>query len=225
MKSLLLPIQYYIEGLLFGRRCASCKKGGATLCTACFLAIPPAPPSDSDSIYALYSYSDPLIQHAVWSLKYHHRGALVKTLIEKSDDTLKDSIADILQTGTPQPIIFVPIPQYKKKQNTRGFNHSERIAAWMSHLFPGSTVAPLLCKKVETLPQSHVGKKEERIKNIAQAFSLNENCTIDPATLYVIVDDVTTTGATLCEAFRVFHTVGSSNVIGIALAHGYKQRQ
>lgn len=225
MKSLLLPIQYYIEGLLFGRQCASCKKGGVALCTDCFSAIPPAPPNEDARMYSLYNYSDPLIQHAVWNLKYHHQGSLVQSLIEKSDDILKDIVADILQTGSSQPIIFVPIPQYKKKHTTRGFNHSERIARWMAQLFPDSSVRPLIHKKIETLPQSHIEKKEDRIKNITHAFSFDENYTTDPTALYIVVDDVTTTGATLREAFRVFDTHGITTVIGITLAHGYKQRQ
>lgn len=225
MKSLLLPIQYYIERLLFGRRCLGCKTPGTALCAKCLLAIPAAPPCDDSRISALYSYSNPLIQKAIWDLKYHHQGSVAKILIEKASDALHDIIADVLQTAIPQHIVLVPIPQYKKKRSKRGFNHSERIAIWMTHLFPGATTLPLLVKETETIPQSHIAQKEDRFKNVDHTFSINPIYTVNPTTLYIVVDDVTTTGATCKEAFRILTNEGAVSILGIAIAHGYKHHE
>lgn len=42
---------------------------------------------------------------------------------------------------------------------------------------------------------------------------------VDPSATYVVIDDVTTTGATLQDAARALTEAGASRIISIALAH------
>lgn len=223
MKSFVLPIQHYIKTLLFGNRCYGCGKNGNALCLSCFSTIKPSLPTESTDTYALYAYNDPLVHRALWDLKYHHRGLLMRALIAHSNDAVQTLLSDILQSPHQETAVLVPIPQYKTKQYQRGFNQSEMVATWLSAHHEGFVIQNLLVKTKQTTPQSHITSKQERLANIRGVFSCAPETTIDPSLLYIVIDDVTTTGATLSEALSVLKTHGATRVIGLAIAHGYKQ--
>lgn len=223
MKSFVLPIQHYIRTLLFGNHCYGCGKSSSSLCLSCFSRLEPSIPPEHADIYALYAYNDPLVHKALWDLKYHHQGVLMRAIVTHSSDSVQTLISEILQSPHQESVILVPIPQYKKKQHRRGFNQSEMIATWFSADHADLTIQNLLVKTKETLPQSHITNKAQRLSNISGAFSLAPGKIVDPALLYIVIDDVTTTGATLSEALSVLKAHGATRVIGLAIAHGYKQ--
>jgi competence protein ComFC len=74
----------------------------------------------------------------------------------------------------------------------------------------------LLIREVATKPQVGL-KREERLKNIKSAFSLNPKYNIQN-TLYIIFDDVYTTGTTIKEACRVLKKAGAEEVWGLTIA-------
>lgn len=224
MKSVLLPIQHALERLFFGSHCQSCKKPGNPLCLQCLQTIPLAKPTEHPAIYGIYDYGNKIVHDAIWSLKYYHRGALAKALAENAKDIIEEIIFEALQSTSPEKIILVPIPQYKKKQQKRGINQSEKIAHWITTLTPHTNVVTVLQKDKETLPQSHITHRTERLHNIANSFSLTPHTLIEPQTLYILIDDVTTTGATFLEGVRVLKENGAEKVLAIALAHGFKSR-
>lgn len=224
MKSFLLPIQHALEKLLFGSRCQSCKKPGKALCFSCLQKIPLAKATEHPDIYGLYDYGNSFVHDAIWSLKYHHRGSGAKALTEHAREMIQEVIFEALQSASPEKIVLVPIPQYKKKQQKRGINQSEKIAEWLSAYIDHSSVAILLHKDRETIPQARIGHRAGRIKNVAQTFSLEKGVLIQKNILYIVVDDVTTTGATFLEGMRVLKEQGAEKIIAIALAHGYKAR-
>lgn len=224
MKSLLLPIQYALEKLLFGSRCQSCKRPGNDLCFSCLQKIPLAKATEHADIYGIYDYGNHIVHDAIWSLKYYHKGVVAKALTEHAHEIIQEIIFETLQSSSPENIILVPIPQYKKKQQKRGVNQSEKIAQWIATHIDHSSVAILLHKDRETIPQARIGHRADRIKNVAQTFSLESGVLIQKNVLYILVDDVTTTGATFLEGMRVLREHGAEKVIAIALAHGYRTR-
>lgn len=226
MKKLLFTIQAYIGRLFFGGSCAGCGAIGPAICSSCLSSIPLSADTEHLGIYGLYNYGHPLVSHAIWNLKYSHRGQEAKLLSEKAQELITDIISDQLQSTTPEKIVFVPIPQYKKKTQSRGFNQSVLVANWFSKEVPMTSVQELLDKYKETLPQSHISSKEGRIKNIHDTMRIRGGVYPPPGgkQIYVIVDDVTTTGATFLEAMRALKSAGAKHIICIALAHGYKRR-
>jgi predicted amidophosphoribosyltransferase len=172
--------------------------------------------------FRLYDYGNPLVSHAVWNLKYRHRGAEMKLLTMKASGLISEIIAEELQSIQSQELILVPIPQYKTKTRTRGFNQSEVIASWMTHVLPDAHIERVLEKITETLPQSHLSDKKARMKNITGVMRATKE--LNKNKIYIVIDDVTTTGATFLEAVRVLKAGGAKHILCIALAHGYKKR-
>ncbi len=222
MKTLLFTIQSYIDRFIFGSRCAGCETPGASICQKCLEKIPLSCATDHKSIYGLYDYGNPLVSHSIWSLKYHHRGALAKTLAKKGSGVLSEIIGDELQSEGAQSIVCVPIPQHRAKTRVRGFNQSHLIARWFAQELPNTSVVTLLEKTRETLPQSHLSDRNQRMKNTHDTMRASR--ALSATTLYLVVDDVTTTGATFLEAMRALRFAGARNILCIALAHGYKRR-
>ena len=226
MKNPLFTIQSaswrIINQFLFGSRCAGCHTPGPAICQKCLLLIPLSDITEHDGIYGLYDYGNPIVSHSIWNLKYRHRGQEAKLLASKASGLISEIVAEHLQSEKPETIVLVPVPQYKKKTQKRGFNQSEVIASWMTKVLPDSKIENILEKITETLPQSHISDKKARLRNIDGTMRAIKQ--LDGRKIYIVIDDVTTTGATFLEATRALRSAGAKNILSIALAHGYKRR-
>jgi predicted amidophosphoribosyltransferase len=74
----------------------------------------------------------------------------------------------------------------------------------------------VLIRARATLPQTSLGRKD-REKNVAGCFKAA--FPFDRALSYIILDDVTTTGATLRAAADAFIAAGADRIKLVALAH------
>lgn len=88
-------------------------------------------------------------------------------------------------------ICFIPMTEKAKKK--RGYNQSEIMAKELS-VKSGVPVFYGIVKKHETPRQATLGR-EERLKNLTEAFSVTDKKAVNGKKI-VIVDDVTTTGST-----------------------------
>jgi ComF family protein len=191
--------------LLFPERCALCNTPGIALCTVCQKTIPPAHTIYSiENAVALYDYKHPIVRKAIWELKYFHKSTLAKALVEASTIPIKG------------PFVLVPIPQHYTKTFLRGFNQSALIAKWIQNLIPETTVSNVLKKVKATDAQAKTQSKVERAENMAGTM-ISRN-TLDPNVVYVLVDDVITTGSTTTEASRALRAAGAEHIYSIAIA-------
>lgn len=109
------------------------------------------------------------------------------------------------------PVVLVPIPLSSERRRARGSNQVEAILRYAAPSFP---VQHLLTRTRDTRPQTEQSA-EARFRNVAGAFSANP---LDPIPTYLIIDDVTTTGATLQDAARALHEAGAKHIRLLALA-------
>ena len=119
-----------------------------------------------------------------------------------------------------EPSVFIPIPLHEGKIKKRGYNQAKQLAEGLAKRFDVSVVD---CLKRVKSTKTQVGlTKEERRKNIEQAFAL-QGTVSEPLQKYqqvFLVDDVVTSGATLQEAAKVLKKAGFTKVWGVTLAHG-----
>jgi predicted amidophosphoribosyltransferase len=207
---------------IFPPSCAGCGTRGTALCNICFAKLSPAKKSEFSTIHALYDYGDPVVRRIIHDCKYRGRSAAFELLAQRSVPAAFELISDQLMSEAMHPdYCFVPIP-LERAHRFRGFNQSALIASIFSS-GNTSTIAHLLRYTRHTIPQVHVRSKTARIKNRFGAFTTSGP--IDSATLYIVVDDVTTTGATLIDAMRALREAGATNVCALALAHGYAPKK
>jgi predicted amidophosphoribosyltransferase len=119
MKNLIFTIQSaswrIINQLLFGISCFNCGKPGSYICKKCLDTIKLSDSTEYPGIYGLYDYGSPLISHSIWNLKYKHKGQEARLLLKKASVMVTEIIAEHLQSESIQEIIFVPVPQYKRR--------------------------------------------------------------------------------------------------------------
>lgn len=106
-------------------------------------------------------------------------------------------------------IVLVPLPTIRKHIRERGFDHTLRLCFELENFLQkrlddfGISVEyqSLLVRKNKTV---QVGKeKKERVKQAEKAYGILEGVEIENKTLYILVDDVTTTGASLAAAKKI----------------------
>ncbi|HEU4689680.1 MAG TPA: phosphoribosyltransferase family protein, partial [Vicinamibacterales bacterium] len=97
------------------------------------------------------------------------------------------------------------------RRYVRGFNQAAELAR---HLGPPCTHA--LKRRRATITQTDL-PESERFRNVHDAFALRRGATV-AGRIIVVVDDVSTTGATLDACARVLLAAGAREVRGLTAA-------
>lgn len=113
--------------------------------------------------------------------------------------------------------ILTPIPLHPRRLRQRGFNQSEALTRAVSKQ-TGIRWQPLLTRQRVTKPQAKL-PHHLRQQNVAEAFGVVDHA-LSTDTLVIIVDDVTTTGATLNAAAQALHQSGIKTIWGLTFARG-----
>ena len=116
--------------------------------------------------------------------------------------------------------VLVPVPLHKDKLRERGYNQSERIVGALARATAGrSRVAKLLLRTKYTQTQTRLNR-EDRHRNVKNAFALAGDAVVIPGQQYILVDDVFTTGSTLNACAAVLRKAGAERIKVATLGHG-----
>lgn len=143
--------------------------------------------------------------------------AIIRILAPRLSDRLLYELSERQTFGFPRDIVLVPIPLSRSRFIERGYNQAKLLATSLEASIPKSTTRMLLRRTSSYAKQSLVTNRTERFKN--QSGSMRVVGTIDPNIGYIVIDDVTTSGATLAEAKRALRSAGARHVIAAVLAH------
>lgn len=115
-------------------------------------------------------------------------------------------------------ITWVPVSTRRRKK--RGYDQAELLSKELSRLY-GKACKPLLLKSADNAAQSSIHSPAERRKNVSGVYrplSLDET----RGRQVLLVDDIVTTGSTLCECARVLKIAGAKSVSAVTVARSRK---
>lgn len=223
-------LDFFLD-ILFPRFCAGCKKEGLFLCESCRLGIIPGTSicfvcekrspegiiCESEKsktrlrrFVAPFTYANPVIRELIHLLKYG--GAK-----EVADDLggWVASAVRLYAAQVPEDALLVPIPLHAKRLRERGFNQAELIARAIGKRLNISVDTSILKRATHRKPQTEIKKREERVSNAAGIYKVAGAV---PAKTLILVDDVSTTGATLEEAATALKRAGAKQVWAFVVA-------
>ena len=236
MPSSLIKIRDGILDILFPPICVVCQKSLASaekstmLCAPCRASIPlfetlfcaechaRLPETKKicheDTRYRLgaaSTYGNETMKSLIWNLKYQKHPVAAHTL-----STL------LIEYMTSLPInwstyVLVPIPLHPFRLRKRGFNQSKLLSIPIARHFHIPSIHNVLIRVRHTPPQAKSKDHKARKENIANCFALRDPEKIKGKRI-ILVDDVTTSGATLHEAARVVRSAGAKKVIALVAA-------
>ena len=171
-------------------------------------------------IATLMDYKNPAVEDCIRALKYDGSSRAAELLAEALADYLREQIAE-MKSFSPRPVLLVPIPLHKIRKRERGFNQIEIVLKKLPEEFLDGTLATFaphsLIRTRATKQQTKLARAE-RLKNMTGAFSVTDENSVKDARVFLI-DDVTTTGATLSEAARPLLKAGATvSVLALARA-------
>jgi len=148
-------------------------------------------------------------QRILHSLKYENNPEVGALLGKWYAQVLKE-------TGFEKfPELIIPIPLHLKRQRKRGYNQSEYFAKGLGERLEIPVVLDTLIKTKDTKTQTKK-TKEERWENMTSAFTItNKNSLKDKHIL--LVDDVSTTGATLEIAIETLFEKAEIKYLSVAV--------
>lgn len=139
--------------------------------------------------------------------KFYNTPELARPLARLAADSLK-------KAGTEFDVV-VPVPLHWTRRFMRGFNQSYLMASLIAE-FTGKPCEKMLQRVRMGRVQSRL-TREERKKNLLDAFSLKKGANCRNRAI-LVVDDVMTTGSTLSAASAELLKAGASSVNVFVLA-------
>ena len=241
IKPLFLDVKTFILDTLFPISCLSCGVEGVFVCADCKSIIKKLEhqrcivcqrntpfgqthpgcqtPHGADGLISFYDYRDDKMAKIIIHGKYYFLPEVYKILGTMIAEKIKNDYEYLLSI----PYTLTPIPLHSYRRRWRGFNQAEILCQSLSAELNLPIVNALIRKK-STKTQKDL-KKEQRIKNIDSAFVLSPLFSKEGAggssirdKNFILVDDVTTTGATLQEAAKVLKRNGAAAVICLTVA-------
>lgn len=165
---------------------------------------------------AALPYRDELVLHVVWELKYYDNPRATALAAGVLHEDLLALAAD--EVGTP---LLIPIPMHRSRRKSRGHNQTETLCnAVMKELGSAYHYAPEALVRVRNTPPQQGLSKEKRLTNVYRSMQVTEPAVIT-GRVCVVVDDVSTTGATLAEAKRALLQGGAGRVYLVSLAAAF----
>jgi ComF family protein len=216
--------------LLFPQWCIGCGREGDYICRSCrqslSLITPPLCPvcgrpqpdgilcpecsgrtAEIDGIRSPFIF-DGVMRQAIHELKYRNLRALAVPLAR----LLRDYIM-----ANPLPAeVLVPVPLHRKRWRERGYNQSGLLARELGKLSGLMVVDDCLVRQQHTPPQARTASVSERRNNVVGAFTCRDGRLHSKQVL--LIDDVTTSGATLNACAGALKAAGATSVWGLVMA-------
>jgi competence protein ComFC len=158
-------------------------------------------------------YTDKRVRALVWEVKYYAHSRAAQVAGEYLADVLLAECAEVL--GKP---VLIPMPMHNNRRRERGHNQTEVLClAALPYTQNSFDYEPNIVKRVRhTAPQQGL-ERHERLHNVKNSMEVVLGSGL-AGRVCLVVDDVTTTGASFAEAKRALKAAGAREVLCVALA-------
>jgi ComF family protein len=207
--------------LLSPPQCAACESDVPrrhVFCPSCATTVEGCPAesalaggsalAEGDEGDVAFGYYGGALATAIRRLKYEDRPHLARPLGE-----LLRGACRVAETRADA---VLPVPLHPRRLVARGYNQSALLAGHVATELGAPLLTSVLARAVDTVPQVELSA-DGRHDNVGNAFVVRSSASLQGKTL-AVVDDVSTTGATLQACRRALLARGAKRVIGLVLA-------
>lgn len=213
----------WILGLIAPHRCLSCGRLGRLLCSLCSATLLNGRTPlcvgcgayDERGVCPVCALAWPVERAIVVG----ERSGVLETLINEFKYANKRAAyRELTRLAVPllpygMEAALVPVPTVAAHIRQRGYDHTALTGRALCRLC-GLTYAPLLRRRGKVV--QHGASRRDRLVQIQGAFTVRGS--ISPDTLYVVFDDILTTGASMREAVRTLREAGARRIWLVAVA-------
>ena len=217
--------------IILPRYCAVCgsilSSSEKDLCLNCLYQLPRVEPIHAKEIEKLFWGIIPVEKAS--SYIYYRKGSPYNGLIHKLKYRNAPHIGvrlgamaadEMLPSGFFDDItLIVPLPLSRKKQRKRGYNQCDYIARGISER-TGIPVATDLIKRTKANETQTHKTRDERWQNVEGIFTVTKPQAMEGQHI-LLVDDILTTGATLCSCVDAIKSSCDCKVSILTLALTY----
>ena len=224
-------LQHLLD-LLYPPRCVGCQRSGHVLCPSCLAQIPAltaacqrcsgtlspegictfcrSAPLKLNGLRAVSTYQGPLRSY-IHALKYDGNTRLAQSL--------GSLLAGAYATSGIRADALVPVPLHSERERQRGYNHAALLARACASQVGVPLIEQMLVRHRATLSQVGL-QRWERQQNVQGAFSCSPAYTAGQlrGRTLLLIDDVSTTAATLEACAEPLFAAGAAAVFGLVLA-------
>ena len=167
--------------------------------------------TEQNNIISLTAFSSPLVRACIHEAKFYRNETAYILLGE---------LLNIYLVKSTITYLIIPIPLSTQREHERGYNQVTEIVKRALKTHPQFTLKTnILYRHKNTIPQTSLDKTK-RIKNMENAFEVRSEHTSQIFNANILlVDDVTTTGATFAAAKKALLPHHPAKVTCLALAH------
>lgn len=167
--------------------------------------------SGLDRVY-ISTFYNRFIREKLAEFKYREGSYLYRAFGEIMLDSLR-------MVGYEDIDLIVPIPIYRTRENSRGYNQAELLAEYIGRNLNIDYSFDLVEKHIETRSQNSLNSRD-RLSNLRGAFRLLRTQDLKDKKI-LLIDDVLTTGSTLREVAKVLNTVDNGGILALTLTSTY----
>lgn len=199
--------RFLVEEALSPSRCASCDERlerRAAFCPPCAATIEQVTRQGDPRAFATYGGA---LATSLRKLKYEGRPDLAAPLGDLACRALPPIARDV---------VVVPVPLHPARLVARGYNQSALLASRLASKL-GRAYGPRALVRVRDTPQQARLSRDERWANVDLAFRVRPTHRLRDREV-LLVDDVTTTGATLEACRAALLAGGAARVTAVVVA-------
>lgn len=227
--------------LLFPPQCAGCQRDGSLLCPACWQTMQPlAPPLCQICGTPLSTTTETCPACRYHRLRFHglrcvnrYQGPLRKAIHalkydgqQRLAEPLGLLLAEAFRRYGMQADGIIPLPLHPQRQLQRGYNQAVLLARICATDLKIPCLEEIVLRQRATPAQVGLAL-HERQQNVAGAFALAPDALARLARSHslLLIDDVSTTGATLEACAAPLYAAGIARVWGLVLGKPYNLTQ